>query len=320
MKFGYLGNFEPEHSTESHVSRAIENNGDQVVRFQEHKVEEWDAAVARLSRSTDLETMLWTRTIWNPPISYDRMRQMQEAARSAGVTTVSYHLDRWWGLNREQEVRESPFFRNDIVITADGGHDAEFARNGTNHVWFPPGVSRDECLREPVIRPEYQHDVVFCGSSHGYHNEWNYRLQLVSWLESTFGARLGVYPKDQPALRGQPLVDLYASAKVMVGDSCLNGGITNYWSDRIPETLGRGGFLIHPEVEGLDRFFTPGEHLVTYRLGDFDDLREKIEHYVVHDDERWEIAQAGRDHVLKNHTYEVRMERVKELVGDFIGG
>lgn len=319
--YGYIGNFEPEHSTESHVRRAIHNNGDVCVPFQEHKVEEWERLAETLSLGPrPFDILLWTRTVWSPPISYERMRNIQARAIDSGVVTVSYHLDRWWGLNRELEVRESPFFKNDIVITADGGHDDEFKANGTNHIWMPPGVSRDECLRAANDVPEYKHDVVFCGSSHGYHAEWQYRLQLVQWLEGTFGDRLGVYPKDQPALRGQPLVDLYHNAKVMVGDSCLNGSPANYWSDRIPETLGRGGFLIHPNVVGLEDHFTPGEHLVTYELGDFDDLREKIEYYVSHDDEREAIATAGKEHVLKSHTYEVRMEQVKFLVGEYYGG
>ncbi len=311
MTIAYIGNFEPEHSTENHVRRALTNNGQDVEPFQEHKVEEWERLNKKMHH---YDFVLWTRTIWNPPISYERMRGMQERAQSHGIPTVSYHLDRWWGLNREQEVQESPFFKNTLVITADGGHDLEFRRNGTNHLWMPPGVSRDECMREPAVRPEYKHDVVFCGSSMSYHKEWSYRLQLVRWLESAYGSRLGVYPKDKPALRGQDLVDLYGNAKVMVGDSCLNGGVTHYWSDRIPETLGRGGFLIHPNVEGLQDHFEPGVHLVTYDLGDYERLKHLIDYYVEHDDERWEIAQAGRDHVLRNHTYEARMERVCKIV------
>lgn len=316
MKIAYIGNFEPEHSTENHVKRAITNNAHDVVPYQERDVAMWDKLIEDLRFGTGIDFILWTRTVWDPPISYDKMRVMQDAARAAGVPTVSFHLDRWWGLNREREVRESPFFKNDLVITADGGHDDLFWANGTNHLWMSPGVSLDECERTPNVRPEFQHDIVFCGSSHGYHAEWSYRLELVRWLEGTFGTRLGVYPKDQPALRGQDLVDLYGSAKVMVGDSCLNGNITNYWSDRIPETLGRGGFLIHPHVPGIEDYYTDGEHLVLYELGNFGQLKELIEYYVANDAARNVIAAAGKAHVMQNHTYERRVEQVIAALQD----
>lgn len=315
MRVAYIGNFEPEHSTENHVARALRNNGHVVEQFQEHKVEEWERLVRALDGvQSNISMVLWTRTIWNPPISYTTMRRMQMVAKDRRIPTVSYHLDRWWGLNREQEVKESPFFRNDIVITADGGHEADFKAQGINHVWMPPGVSRDECLRVPQPRSTYMHDVVFCGSSHHYHSEWHYRLRLVTWLQQTFGSRLGLYPQDQPALRGQDLVDLYGNAKVMVGDSCLNGNAHHYWSDRIPETLGRGGFLIHPYVEGIEDHFTDGEHLVLYPLEDFGRLHELIEYFVARDDLRQQIATKGKDHVLAYHTYERRMEQVVDLV------
>lgn len=315
MRVGYIGNFEPKHSTESHVARALRENGHQVFQYQEHKPEEWDRLIGRLSGShPGLDFVLWTRTIWNPPISYRQMKNMQAAAEAKGVPTVSYHLDRWFGLNRTNEVLGSPFFRNTLVITADGGHQDDFASEGINHIWMPPGVSRAECMRRFHEKPEFKHDVVFCGSSQSYHHEWGYRLELVGWLEKTYGDRLGLYPKDKPALRGQDLVDLYGNAKVMVGDSCLNGGITYYWSDRIPETLGRNGFLVHPNVVGLDDHFNIGEHLVTYDLGDFDGLKDTIDRYVEDDESRKQIAKAGREWVLKHHTYERRMEQVVDLV------
>lgn len=315
MRVGYIGNFEPEHSTESHVYRALTTNGHDVERFQENHFARWDD----LARSIgNFDFVLWTRTGWDPPVPPDKQQAVLNAGRAAGTPVVGFHLDRWFGLNREPEIVRSLFFKSDLVITADGdpNHQRRFEASGVNHHWMPPGVSRGECERVAQPRPEFAHDVVFCGSSHYYHAEWGYRLELVRWLEATFGNRLGLYPRDQPALRGQPLVDLYGNAKVMVGDSCLNGGITHYWSDRIPETLGRGGFLIHPYVEGIEEHFVDGQHLVLYPLGDFARLKELVEYFVANDGVRREIAAAGRAHVLEHHTYERRMEQVVNLLAE----
>lgn len=308
MRLAYLGNFGAEHSTENHVKRAMENNGHEVVPFQENELVKWEELIGRVRSEFDF--VLWTRTGWDPPVPVQLQHAVIQRAEQASKPVVGFHLDRWFGLNREGQVKREPFFKSHIVFTADGGRQREFEVLGVNHVWLQPGVSRDECLREPSSRPEYRHDVVFCGSSDYYHSEWSYRIELVRWLEKTFGSRLGVYPKNQPALRGQPLVDLYGNAKVMVGDSCLAGGATWYWSDRIPETLGRGGFLVHPYVLGIEDSYVDGEHLALYELGNFSDLKETIEKYVANDAERERIAKAGKEHVLANHTYEVRTEQM----------
>jgi len=320
MRVAYIGNFEPEHSTENHVRSALLHNEAVVETFQEHKQEEWQRLIDALSIYHPYDFILWTRTGWQPPIPSTLQLDMIAAARKADVPVVGYHLDRWFGLNRENDVKNEPFFKADLNVTADGGHQAEFEALGVNHVWFPPGVSLGQCVLEPNDKPEYKHDVVFCGSHHhvaDYHKEWGYRLELTRWLEREFGPRLGLYPvPGEHALRGQPLVDLYGNAKVIVGDSCLNGGITNYWSDRIPETLGRAGFLIHPNVEGLTDHFTPGEHLVTYDLGDFETLRNLIETYVVEEGERNRIRYTGQYHVLQHYTYEERMKQLVQLLGE----
>ena len=309
MRVGYLGNFDPEHSTENHVAHALRTNGHEVVQYQESDHDAWVAARAQIGT---LDFLMWTRTGWHPPIPKHLKEELLAASAETGKAIVGYHLDRWFGLNREPDVKNDHFFQASLLVTADGHpeHQAKFESIGVNHLWMPPGVSLRECKRKPRIRSGYQHDVVFVGSTESYHKEWNYRIRLARWLESTFGNRIGIYPRDKPALRGQPLVDLYGSCKVVVGDSCLNGGITNYWSDRIPETLGRGGFLIHPNVDGLEDHFEIGTHLVTYDLGDFDQLQELVEHYVANDSEREAIAAAGREHVMEHHTYERRMEQV----------
>lgn len=312
MNIAYVGNFDAEHSTENHVRIALEYNGHTVDRYQENNLNDWYRLPSRVK---NYDFVLWTRTGWNPPIPEDTQCAVINMCCDTGIPIVGYHLDRWWGLNREDQVRNEPFFRSNLVITADGGHEEQFKEANVNHVWFPPGVSLQECERTPQIRSELSHELVFCGSWNSYHAEWGYRLELCNWLQSTYSNRITMYPRlGHHALRGQDLVDLYYNSKVMVGDSCLSGNITNYWSDRIPETLGRGGFLIHPGVEGLQNHFTPGEHLVTYTMGDWDQLQELIEYYSHHDEERQAIVAAGKKHVMETATYEVRMEQLVGLL------
>ena len=326
LKVTYIGNFEPPHSTENHIARALEVNGHGVARIQENRAGAFNNA-ALLAADCDL--ILWTRTGWpwdrvygsaqGSEMAHDEQRRMLRIARAIGTPVVGYHLDLWFGLNREHQLDE-PFFESDIVITADGGHQAEFEARGIEHVWFPPGVSRPEC--EPgMFRSEFHSKLAFVGNWQGdYHKEHQHRFELVDWLRRNFRRDCAFYPlPGQHAVRGNELRDLYASVEVVIGDSCFAGtGPGYYWSDRIPETLGRGGYLIHPHVVGIDAHFTPSPnpdaHMAMWDAGDWNSLAEEIEWALTNPAERKNIARNGREHVLRRHTYEVRMVELVDLL------
>lgn len=308
MRVLYVGNFRAEHSTENHVARALEHNGHDVIRVQESR-ELW----AKKPDSVFLDEtdfVLWTTTYdYAPPSTFDAQRHFLVEMGERGIPVVGYHLDLWWGLDREHRLRESPFFSVDLLCTADGGHDEQWAEINPMHVWFPPAVSLAEC-ELGTFREGYAHDVVFVGSwQGGYHAESWHRHQLVKWLKR----RVAVfYPRPgEHALRGEALRDLYASAKVVVGDSCMVPSLRRYWSDRVPETTGRGGYLIHPWVEGL-----PEAHpwLTMWQAGEWDTLGDLIDMALADDDKRREIAEKNRAHTMKHNTYERRMEQLVDVM------
>ena len=325
LRFAYIGNFGPEHSTENHVRQALERNGHEVTKLQENTVETWEML---RGSAIEADVVLWTRTGWDWPSltgwTKDEADAIQRAAianmHDLSIPVVGYHLDRWWGLNREGQVNEEPFFEADVVCTADGGHDAQWTEAGINHRWFPPGVSLAECERT-IAGPDRQWsglDVTFVGSWRTYHEEWvGYRRNLVGALSRRYRRRFTPLPL-RGGLRGEALTGLYGTVPVIVGDSCLSGDVTNYCSDRLPETIGRGGFLVHPAVKGVTdgTLFTSGEHLATYALGDFAGLLETVDHYLGDEAARRSIAEAGRAHVMEHHTYEVRMTELVDMLED----
>lgn len=307
LTVSYCGNFGPgvPHSTENHVARALETNGHTVRRHQENEVQ-WDRLADEVA---DSDLFLWTHTEGLAgPGTYDAQRRFLDAC---SVPTAVIHLDLWHSLSREHLVAESPHFRADLVCTADGGHEAEFAAAGVNHHWLPPGVSAAECV-PGTPRDEYRSELAFVGSWQGsYHRESRHRFELVRFLQKRYGRRCAFWPrKGQPAVRGDDLRDLYASVDLAVGDSCLAGSIDRYWSDRVPETVGRGACLLHPAIPGLEEHFKHGEHLLTYPPFGFGELATLIDYYLDHPDERRAIAAAGREHVLATATYEVRVEQL----------
>lgn len=308
MRVSYVGNFSVPYSTESHIAKAWENLGHEVQRIPEQKLE-W----ADLPDLVAGDLFTWTRTAGFDPPDRDRQRAALDAITPP---SVGIHLDRWWGLARQSTERgpldpdPSPFFTHlDLLYTADGGDHPWQVR----HEWMPPAILSDET--EPgVPQSQYTADVAFVGNLTNYgHKEWaTYRHQLWGHLRRKYHGRFQVFPGNgRPAIRGRDLANLYATTKVNVGDSCLVGNPARYWSDRIPETLGRGGFLIHPNVEGLKEAYP---HLLTYELGDFDALLRLIDQALADPVARAANVEVNREHVLANHTYEHRLTRLLELV------
>ena len=314
MKLAYIGNFIPPHSTENHVKTAWENQGHKVIRVQEGEIDQWERLINEMDRC---DLVLWTRTASEAAKVGTKIQwRMLAAAERAGKPTIGFHLDRWWGLNREESVWTEPFFRCSTVITADGGHQEEFASVGVNHKWLSPAVSLAETEPGEVV-PQYRNRLAFVGSwQPGYHVEWGHRRELVEWLKRTYPQDMKFWPRPgQPSIRGADLRNLYASVDVIIGDSCLAGNATHYWSDRIPETVGRGGFLIHPEVEGLSEQYTVGKHLWTWPIGDWDALKQKIDSAFDSPDAIAEVRETGRDHVRQFHTYDTRVNQIREIAG-----
>lgn len=315
MRISYVGNFQPRHSTETHIAATLEDLGHQVIRIQETPELESDLWLVKVVGS---DLFLYTRT-WGKMVTLADL----DYIKKLGIPTASYHLDLYVGLKREDGLENDPFWRTDYVFTPDGSPDAAkvFKEKNINHFYMKPGVFKPECV---MSRAEPNLDVIFVGGGsptgegpqYG-HTEWPYRGQLLKFLKDTYGDRFHKYGWPQETVRNEALNMLYASTKVVVGDSlCLDFKRPYYWSDRACETMGRGGFLIHPYIKGMDEEFTDGENIVFYEYNNWDQLKEKIDYYLTHDEEREKIRKAGFENVKANCTYHNRMEKMLSLISD----
>ena len=74
-----------------------------------------------------------------------------------------------------------------------------------------------------------------------------------------------------------------------------------------------GGFLLTDHAENLEDYFTPGKEIGVFE--DEDDLVAKIRHYLARESARAQIAEAGRQRTLREHTYERRFNALFEEMG-----
>ncbi len=186
---------------------------------------------------------------------------------------------------------------------------------------FDPAVHRPEPLT-PEDRARYGAEVSFVGA--GYHN----RVRLLPAL-ADLGLRIWgtEWPRSpeldalmpEPNLRVSPETSnkIYCASRINLNlhSSPWCDGVNpvgDYLNPRAFELCGAGAFQLVDERRHLARHFRPGAEVATFRDGA--ECRRKLEHYLSHDDERREIAAAGRARALAEHTYRHRMaEAIDDL-------
>lgn len=293
----FLGNFEAAESTENMILWALQQGlHNNVHTLQENKVGLRDIELA----SQNADVFIWVRT---PGWLQIENKKMFDFLMGLNIPSVSVHLDKFWGIpEREDLIGKLAFWQCDFVFTADGSRQDDFKHRGVNHHWMKPAVS-EVYIHPGTMRDQYRCDVGFVGSRE-YHGEYPFRAELIDFLERTYGNRFKIITGG---VRGHELNDVYASMKVVVGD-CIFAGTPNYWSDRVPETIGRHGFLLHPEVEGLDL------PIPTFPPGDLKALKEQIDLWLYNEGARREVIEAGVQQIREKHTWTVRMKEILETV------
>lgn len=312
MKICYIGNFIPLYSTENDVLKAFEHLGHEIFGIQENQVSH--PTIERMAFESDL--VLITST-WDKAIPLEVWLGIIKQCAGKGIPTATLHLDTFWSTSRGgRKWWLNPMFHTAYIFTADGDHDREWELLGKNHIWLPPAI-RHDATHKGRFRDEYACDVAFVGSNgEGYHEDvWGYRKDLLAALRDMCSRNGWSFKNpggDDPKIdRGEDMNDFYASARVTVGDSlCLKREDSLYWSDRVPEALGRGGKLIMPFIQELAIIYD--HNLPMYKWGDWEDLEFRIkgelasENYKPNRDCRKKCFEITKS----NHTYVNRVQTV----------
>lgn len=279
-KIFFIGKFQKIYD-EEYIARSFEYIGHEVFRCEQHH------SASDIGHAIDKfkpDIILYTK--WDRPQELDGQF---ERLKREGVVTVCWLFDLYFDYSREYQVATKKFFRSDYVFTTDDGHGQRWEKLGINHQCVRQGIWRDECYMLPPEPHEY--NVVFVGSESPVFIE---RTQLVEAIQQKFTktAWFGRYNTDE--MRGTKLNELFAKTKIVVGDSYPS---PHYWSNRVVETLGRGGFLIHKATEGLSKEYP---HLVTYKTQA--ELFNKVKYYLEHDAEREDIRRLNFQWVKDRYT------------------
>jgi spore maturation protein CgeB len=107
------------------------------------------------------------------------------------------------------------------------------------------------------------------------------------------------------------LCEYYQTTKVNLNINRIQ--IRTAFTQRIFDCKAAGAFVLTEKRKLNNRFFaTEGANRELVEFTSWQNCLDLIDHYCEHDEERERIALAGRDKVLKEHTYDRRIEQIFE--------
>jgi spore maturation protein CgeB len=149
-----------------------------------------------------------------------------------------------------------------------------------------------------------------------------YRARL---LETFVDYDLKIWGKSYPPWLSSPLRAIYQdeyvaeeekakafnAAKIVL--NTMHYGEIEGVNCRLFEAAGCGAFQIADWKPSLPELFEPEREVVTFRTRR--ELKAKVDYYLARPAERREIADRAYARAHRDHTYEVRLERMFEILG-----
>lgn len=312
VKIGFIGNYQSgyvgEVSDETHLVREMESLGHQVYKIPRDEWREYVIEKFPIGKYPNIPENIHFDIIiiakW--PHFYDGSF-IQEARSKYKCPVFLWVWDYMW----DQGI---PEWHLNMVNASDLylGNDV---RSGQYPVevkdklyYFPFDVADGEITQSLA---EKDIDVAFFGSCIGQGDriEWLTEINktnpvtVFAWNHLDWAGR-GF--QAYPAVYGKDFARVSRQSKIILGFS-VEPNCWGYWSNRVGKILTLGGFLLYQYAPGMELFLRDGAEY----FSSIEEAREKIDHYLIADDEREKIAargyQIGRDRFTSK-------ERVKDLM------
>jgi len=303
-KIAFIGKFNKVYDEEG-KARALESLGHEVVRYDEMVFNRSPHNSTSTLLSQNPDVLIYTK------LRIPQAEELLKESRDRGITTVCWVPDLYFGLDREHLIQEkSPIFTSDFVFTPDGGNQHQFEKMGVNHVCVRQGIPEEYLCEQNTPDADRDLDIVFIGTCQSVHGAR--RKNLLNYLQHTYGNKFHWFGKTgDNEVRESELQKIYNRSKIVIGD-CVPS--PKYWSNRVYEVMGRGAFLLHPRVEGIEDCFIDGQHASFFEMDNYADLSSKIDFYLINHEKREKIAQNGLKEVSLHHTTRQRAQYILEII------
>lgn len=187
----------------------------------------------------------------------------------------------------------------------------QYNKNNVNIGLFPFAASIKHHYYMPEIKKEY--DLIIVGHAR------KDRIEIVNKLREV--CRIGLYgngwENGKGEVHGLEQVKAINSGKMYLSFSHTQAGYNNV-KVGLFEAMACNQFVITSYMEELSHYFEIGKEIVCYK--DENELMELIQYYLLHEDEREKIRNAGYVRFLREHTYISRwndmIQKIKEEEND----
>ncbi len=238
--------------------------------------------------------------------------------RNAGIITAYWFVENW---------RHMPYWK-DIAPLYDGffhiqpglfeqqlqrigcAHHAFVQTGCCPHAHWPVSLSEEE-------RDLYDCDISFAGA--GYPNRIEFFKGLTDYRFKIWGVNWNapelsrLMPEGEGRFDNEKFMKIVAGSRISLNlhSSATHSGVdpeSDAINPRVFEIAAAGGFQVCDPCRGLEHHFDLQDEIPVYRsLGE---LREKIDYYLAHAEERRATAERARQRALGEHTYAHRAKRM----------
>jgi spore maturation protein CgeB len=253
-------------------------------------------------------------------------RTIDAVGRVGECPTVNWFADDHWRFESFTQHMAPAF---DLAVTTDPDSLPKYRLLPDTRVH----LSQWACNRYAYgrVTTELGHEVTFVGQPHGD------RRQTVAMLgDAGLPVECRGFGWPSGPVEHAQMVEIFASSRINLNLSNsseapgLKAKVRRLLRfhpppPRPPQIKGRnfevpgcGGFLLTERVPHLERYFELDREVGVFDGND--DLADKVRHWLEHDEERQQVAEAGYRRVMAEHTYDHRFAAIFEDLGLEGGG
>lgn len=210
-----------------------------------------------------------------------------------GSIIVQYDIDLLHADNIEKLTRGNGIVDFNFVTTG-GAVLGQLAKKGTRYAYIPNPVDRSiDCL-ENCRQPNLPTDVFFAGQTSHMVDDTDLRSRISQLPNDlphvNFGMYNGVWGQAYMQLLGQAKIGLSISVGLKHAGDGVGSSHYLYSSDRISQYLGNGLLTFVEKRFRLSDVYGPN---CLVEVEGYDELKEKLEYFMQHDDMRMKQAAAS---------------------------
>jgi spore maturation protein CgeB len=253
------------------------------------------------------------------PISAKALMEL----RSRGVITVLWFVEDYLRFTYWREMAK----HYDFVFTIQKGECIEKMKAaGAGEVHYLP-TACDPSFHQPLRLSEEDKErwgspISFVGA--GYHNRVQAFAGLANYPFKIWGSEWPaakpfdrLVQEDSRRVKPEEYVKIFNATDININlhSSSERDGVDpsgDFVNPRTFELAACGAFQLCDERSLLPELFEVGDEIITFST--LEEMREQIEYYLAHPEERNAVCERARARILRDHSYDRRLEQMLSIV------